>query len=72
MMEMVLETIGFENEDGQWIIAVNMEEMDETAIFVAAEVHDRVYIIDDEDGDEYQLDEFINIYGRFIQKRRKK
>ena len=66
-MEKVLKTIGFENKDGQWSITVEMEDMDETAIFVAVEVDDRLYIIDDEDGDEYQLDEFINLYGRFIQ-----
>lgn len=67
MMEKVLKTIGFENKDGQWLITVNMEDMDETAIFAAVEVDDRLYIIDEEDGDEYQLDEFINLYGRFIQ-----
>ena len=67
MMEKVLKTIGFENKDGQWLIAVNMEDMDEIAIFAAVEVDDRLYIIDEEDGDEYQLDEFINLYGRFIQ-----
>ena len=67
MMEKVLETIGFEKKDGQWLITVNLEDMDEIAIFTAVEVDDRLYIIDEEDGDEYQLDEFINLYGRFIQ-----
>ena len=67
MMEKVLKTIGFENKDGQWLITINMEDMDEIAIFAAVEVDDRLYIIDEEYGNEYQLDEFINLYGRFIQ-----
>jgi len=61
MMEKVLKTIGFENKDGQWLITVNMEDVDEIAIFAAVEVNDRLYIIDEEDGDECQLDEFINL-----------